>query len=89
MTSSIKLSGADAPAVNPNVEMPFNFLKGISKLTLDNYGFPKSRSPRQLLFYMKYLIFIRELLRDSQNEIPEHLNEIIYYLGKCYAFFFK
>ena len=71
------------------LDFGLNLLKKIINSSFELDGFPKSRSPRQLLFYMKYLIFIRELLRDSQNEIPEHLNEIIYYLGKCYAFFFK
>ena len=32
-------------------------LKKITKLTLDNSGFPKSRSIQQLIFYLKYFIF--------------------------------
>ena len=35
-------------------------LKKISKLALDNFGFPKSRNIKQLIFYLKYFILIRE-----------------------------
>ena len=42
-------------------------------------GFTKSRNIRQLVFYLKYFILIREWLKDSQNEIPEYLNEKIFY----------
>ena len=66
-----------------------NLLKKISKLTLDNYGFPKSRSIKQLIFYLKYFILIREWFKESQVSIPDHVDETIYYLGQGYAFFWK
>ena len=64
-------------------------LKKISKLTLDDYGFPKSRNIKQLIFYLKYFILIREWFKESQVDIPEHIDETIYYLGQGYAFFSK
>ncbi len=64
-----------------------SLLKKISKLTLDNHGFPKSRSIKQLIFYLKYFILIREWFKESQINIPEHIDETIYYLGQGYAFF--
>ncbi len=63
-----------------------NLLKKISKITLDNSGFPKSRSIKQLIFYLKYYILIREWFKESQINIPEHINETVYYLGQGYAF---
>ena len=39
-----------------------------------------------MIFYLKYFILIRELLKDSLNDIPEYLDEIIHYLGKSYDF---
>jgi len=66
-----------------------SLLKKISKLTLDNYGCPKSRSIKQLIFYLKYFILIREWLKESQVNIPEHIDETIYHLGQGYAFFCK
>ncbi len=66
-----------------------SILKKISKFTLDNQGFPKSRSIKQLIFYLKYFILIREWFKESQINIPEHIDETIYYLGQGYAFFCK
>jgi uncharacterized heparinase superfamily protein len=63
-----------------------NLLKKIIKLSIDNQGFPKSRSIKQLSFYLKYVIIIREWFKESQNIIPEYIDETIYYLGSSYAF---
>ena len=66
-----------------------NLLKKISNFSLDNYGFPKSRNIKQLIFYLKYFILIREWFKEAQFEVPEHINETIYYLGQGYAFVWK
>ena len=66
-----------------------SLLKKISKTTLDNNGFPKSRSIKQLIFYLKYFILIREWFRESQLSVPEHIDETIYYLGQNYAFIWQ
>ena len=63
-----------------------SLLKKISNLSLDNCGFPKSRDIKQLIFYLKYYILIREWFKEAQIEIPEHMNETIFYLGQGYAF---
>ena len=47
-----------------------SFLKKISKLTLDNYGFPRSRSINQLILYLKYFILIREWFKECQSNVP-------------------
>ena len=62
------------------------FLKKIIKSSIDNQGFPKSRSIKQLSFYLKYFIIIREWFKESQNLVPEYIDETIYYLGSNYAF---
>ena len=64
-------------------------LKKIIKHDLDSYGFPKSRNINLLIFFLKYLILIREWFKESQNEIPEFINENIFYLGQSYAFFWQ
>ena len=63
-----------------------NLLKKIITSSFDDEYFPKSRSISQLVFYLKYFVLIRELLKESLNEIPEYLDEIIFYLGKAYNF---
>ena len=63
-----------------------NLLKKIINSSFDSQYFPKSRNIRQLVFYLKYFVLIRELLKESLHEIPEYLDEIIFYLGKAYNF---
>ena len=64
-------------------------LKKIIKSSIDNQGFPKSRNIKQLIFYLKYFILIREWFKESQNLIPEYIDETIYYLGQSYAFIWQ
>ncbi|MDC3257408.1 heparinase II/III-family protein [Candidatus Pelagibacter sp.] len=66
-----------------------NLLKKISNLSFDNQGLPNSRNIKQLIFYLKYFILIREWFKEAQVEVPEHINENIYYLGKGYAFLWQ
>ena len=69
---------------NRFLEYGFDLLKKIINTSFDSNYFPKSRNIRQMIFYLKYFILIRELLKDSLNDIPEYLDEIIFYLGKSY-----
>ena len=62
-----------------------SLLKKIIDNSFDSNYFPKSRSIRQLMFYLKYFVLIREILKESLKEIPEFLDEIIFYLGKSYT----
>ena len=62
-----------------------SLLRKIVKTSIDNNGFPKSRNIKQLSFYLKYFILIREWFKESQNTIPEFIDETIYYLGINYA----
>ncbi len=66
-----------------------NLLKKIIKSSINNQGFPKSRNIKQLVIYLKYFIIIREWFKESQNNIPEYIDETIYYLGQSYAFIWQ
>ena len=68
------------------LEFGLELLKKIIISSFDTEYFPKSRNIRQLIFYLKYFILLREFLNDSSNEIPEYLNEIIFHLGRGYVF---
>ena len=83
--TAITLSGI-AYKNNKFLEYGLNLLKKIINTSFDNNYFPKSRNIRQMIFYLKYFILIRELLKDSLNDIPEYLNEVIHFLGKSYDF---
>ena len=56
---------------------------------MNKEGFPKSKTNSQLSFYLKYFILIREWFKESQNEIPNFIDENIYYLGQAYAFIWQ
>tara|TARA_B100001540_G_scaffold822_1_gene783 strand:+ start:253 stop:1878 length:1626 start_codon:yes stop_codon:yes gene_type:complete len=61
-------------------------LEKIINSSFDSEYFLKSRNIRQLTFYLKYFVLVRELLKESLNDIPDYLNEIIHYSGKSYNF---
>ena len=83
--SAIILVGLSYQDKSKYLEFGLNFLKKIAKYSLDTQGFPKSRSIRQLCFYYKYFVLIREWIKDSQNEIPEYIDETIYNFGNAYS----
>ena len=66
-----------------------NYLKKITKFSTDNQSFLRSRNIRQQILYLKYFILIKEWLKESQIEVPEHIEESIYYFGQAYAFFWQ
>ena len=68
------------------LENGLNLLRKIIKSSIDNQGFPRSRNINQLSLYLKYFIIIREWFKESQNVIPEYIDENIYYLGQSYCF---
>ena len=68
------------------LDFGLELLKKIITSCFDTEYFPKSRNIRQLVFYLKYFILLREFLKESSNEIPRYLDEIIFHLGKGYNF---
>jgi len=84
--AAIILAGLAYPDKDGYLKTGLNLLGKLVKFSLDNDGFPKSRNIRQLCFYLKYFILIREWFKESQSEIPNFINENIYYLGQAYAF---
>ena len=53
-----------------------NILKNIIKQSLDKQGFPLSRSIQNLVFYLKYLIIIREWFKESQIQFQNMLMKL-------------
>tara|TARA_Y100001970_G_C14215685_1_gene849510 strand:- start:292 stop:1896 length:1605 start_codon:yes stop_codon:yes gene_type:complete len=87
--AAIILTGLCYQTKENYLNIGLNLLKRIIKLSFDDYGFPKSRNIRQLNFYLKYFVLIREWFKESQSEIPEYIDENIYHLGQAYAFIWK
>ena len=84
--AAIILTGLSYHDRNNYLDTGLNLLKKFVKFSFNNDGFPKSRNIRQLCFYLKYFILIREWFKESQSDIPDFINENIYYLGQAYAF---
>jgi len=87
--AAIILTGLSFHDKSGYLDFGLNLLKKIIKFSFDNEGFPKSRSIRQLNFYLKYFILIREWLKESQNDTPEYIDEAIHYLGQAYSLTFQ
>ena len=83
--AAIILTGLSYQDKSRYLDFGLNLLKKIIKFSFDHEGFPKSRNIKQLNFYLKYFILIREWLKESQNDIPEYIDEAIYYLGQAYS----
>ena len=66
-----------------------SILQKFIKNNFDNSGFPRSRNPDELIVCLKYLILIKEWIKESQNQIPDYLEEIIFNCGKSYSFLSK
>tara|TARA_S200000501_G_scaffold120222_1_gene113052 strand:- start:2190 stop:3815 length:1626 start_codon:yes stop_codon:yes gene_type:complete len=87
--SAIILTGLAYKNEKNYLRSGLGILKDIIKSSIDNEGFTKSRNIKQLVFYLKYFIIIREWFKESQSIIPEYIDETIYYLGSSYAFIWK
>ena len=87
--AAIILTGLSYQDKDGYLKTGLNLLKKFVRFSLDNDGFPKSRNIRQLNFYLKYFILIREWFKESQSQIPDFINENIYHLGQAYAFIWQ
>ena len=81
--SAIILTGLVFKEYEENFDTGIKELKTIVKVFFDEKGFPLSRNPNDLIFFSKYLIFCREVIKDSQKYIPEFLEDIIEKNLKC------
>tara|TARA_B100000029_G_scaffold410404_1_gene412326 strand:- start:1570 stop:3225 length:1656 start_codon:yes stop_codon:yes gene_type:complete len=83
--SAIILSGMLFKENDLNYRIGIRELEKICNNYFDESGFPKSRNPEEVFIYIKYLILIREWLKEGQKPIPDFLNDIINKCGNCYA----
>ncbi len=87
--SAIILTGLAYENEKNYLDNGLNLLRNIIKSSINNEGFTKSRNIKQLVFYLKYFIIIREWFKESQNIVPEYIDETIFYLGSSYAFIWQ
>ncbi len=84
--SAIILTGLCYKIEKNYLDIGLNFLKKVTNSSIDDQGFTNSRNIKQLIFFLKYFIIIREWFKESQIKVPEYIEENIYYLGQSYAF---
>ena len=87
--AAIILTGLCYKDEKKHLSFGLNLLKRISNSAFDNHGFTRSRGIKNLIFYLKYFILIREWFREAQVEVPDFIKETIFYLGQGYAFIWK
>ena len=75
--TAIILTGLVFKEYDENFEIGVRELEDLVKVFFDNNGFPLSRNPNDLMFFSKYFIFCKEVIKDSQKYIPEFLEDII------------
>ena len=74
---AIILTGLIFKEYEDNFNIGIKELETLVKSFFDNDGFPLSRNPNDLIFFAKYLILCKELIKDSQKYVPEFLQDII------------
>ena len=75
--TAIILTGLVFKEYGENFDIGIKELEILVKKFFDKDGFPLSRNPEDLVFFSKYLIFCKEVIKDSQKYIPEFLEDII------------
>jgi len=83
--AALLLSGIMFKNKDLNYKIGIKELEKFVKNYFDSSGFPRSRNPEDVFICIKYLILIREWLIESQEPIPDFLNEIINKCGNCYT----
>ena len=75
--TAIILTGLVFKEYEENFQIGIKELESVVKVFFDNNGFPFSRNPNDLVFFSKYFIFCREIIKDSQRYLPEFLEDIV------------
>ena len=75
--SALILSGLVFKEYEENYKIGIKELETLVKKFFDSEGFPLTRNPNDLIFFTRYLIFCREIIKDGQEYVPEFLEIII------------
>jgi uncharacterized heparinase superfamily protein len=75
--TAIVLSGLVFKEYEENYNLGIKEIEILVKNFFDINGFPLSRNPNDLIFFSKYFIFCKEVIKDSQKYVPEFLEDII------------
>ena len=75
--SAIILSGIVFKDREDNFNLGFSKLEKLLVEFFDVNGFPHNKNPYHILKFLKFLILIKECLKESNNNTPEYVDKII------------
>ena len=75
--TALLLSGLVFKEYIDNYNVAIKELEKLIKDYFDQDGFPLTRNPSDLIFFLKYLILCKECIKDAQQYVPEFLENII------------
>jgi len=75
--TALLLSGLVFKEYIENFNISIKELEKLVKIYFDKDGFPLTRNPSDLVFFVKYLILCKECIKDAQQYVPEFLEIII------------
>ena len=81
--TAILLTGLVFKEYEENYKIAIKELEKLIKNLFDDDGFPLTRNPSDLIFFLKYFILCKECIKDAQKYIPEFLDEIINQNIRC------
>ena len=84
--TAIILTGLVFKEYEENFNIGIKELESLVKVFFDANGFPLSRNPTDLVFFSRYFIFCKEVIKDSQKYVPEFLDDIIVKNLNCIHF---
>ena len=75
--SAVLLTGLVFKEYSNNYDLGIRELEKLIENFFDQDGFPIDRNPEHLLLFSKFLILIKECIKDSQKYMPDFLDDII------------
>ena len=84
--TAIILTGLVFKEYEENFNIGIKELETLTKDFFDKEGFPLSRNPNDLVFFSKYFLFCKEVIKDSQKYVPEFLEDIVVKNLNCIHF---
>ena len=75
--SAIILSGIVFKERNDNFDLGINRLEKLLISFFDDKGFPHNKNAYHALKYLKYIVIIKECLKDSHKKVPKFIDKFI------------
>ena len=75
--TALVLSGLVFKEYQENYEFSLIELEKLINTFFDDGGFPLSRSPHDLLYFAKYFLLIKEVIKDAQKYVPDFLDNVL------------